>query len=341
MTRAGLSRAFASAAVAVVAVALSGCGGGGKNSVVLYNGQHPQLAAALVSAFEQESGVKVGERSNDTIVLASQILQEGRDSPADVYLSENSPELMTLEQHGLLAKLDPSILSQVPAKYESPTGDWIGVALRVSSLVYNPGRIQASQLPASILDLAQPQWKGKIALAPTDSDFPPVVAAVLAREGEKATSEWLAGIKRNAETYQDEEAVVAAVNRGDVAVGVINQYYWYRLQLEAGKQGTHSALYYFPHDDPGSIVNISGIGVLDSSKHKANAQRFVAFVVSAAGQKLIAKGDDFEYPTRPGVAPNPAVAPLDTIPHSAVNVASLGTDQTTTKLIEQAGLTAG
>jgi iron(III) transport system substrate-binding protein len=341
MKKAGLRTGSTSVALLVLIVALSGCGGDGKKSIVLYNGQHPQLVSALVSAFQKESGVKVGERSNDTIVLASQILQEGSHSPADVYLSENSPELMTLEQHGLLSKLDSSILSQVPARYESPNGDWIGVALRVSSLVYNSGKIPASKLPASILDLAQPQWKGKVALAPTDSDFPPVVAAVLAREGKKATIAWLAGIKRNAETYQDEEAVVAAVNHGDVAVGVINQYYWYRLRLETGQKGMHSALYYFPHDDPGSIVNISGIGVLDSSKHKENAQKFVAFVVSEAGQKLIAKGDDFEYPTRPGVAPNQAVPPLDTIPHTPVSVASLGTDQKTTKLIEQAGLAAG
>ena len=205
-----------------------------------------------------------------------------------------------------------------------------------------PGSIPASKLPASILDLAQPQWKGKVALAPTDSDFPPVVAAVLAQEGEKATNAWLAGIKRNAETYQDEEAVVAAVNRGDVAVGVINQYYWYRLRLEVGKQGMHSALYYFPHSDPGLDRRTSrGSACSTRASTRTNAQRFVAFVVSAAGQKLIAKGDDFEYPTRPGVAPNPAVAPLDTIPHTAVSVASLGTDQKTTKLIEQAGLAAG
>src|SRR5207253_645626 len=108
--------------------------------------------------------------------------------------------------------------------------------------VYNPALVPRSQLPHSILDLTQPRWKGKVALAPTDSDFPPVVGAVIARDGEDAAAEWLRGLKRNAETYQDEEAVVAAVNRGDVASGVINHYYWYRLRLEVGTNGLHSAL---------------------------------------------------------------------------------------------------
>jgi iron(III) transport system substrate-binding protein len=320
-----------------LACLLAGCGGSGKPSIVLYNGQHPALTTALVKAFEKETGIEVRERTSDTIVLAAQILQEGH-SPADVYLSENSPELETLEQRGVLAKLDPSVLRQVPAGYRSPAGKWVGVALRVSSLVYNPPIIRRSRLPASILELAQPQWKGKVALAPADSDFPPVVGAVLAEYGTKKATAWLAGIKRNAAIYQDEEAVVSAVNRGDVALGVINQYYWYRLQLEAGSKAMHSALYYFPGHDPGSIVNISGAAVLASSSHRQNAERFVRFLVSKTAQRILARSDDFEYPTRPGIAPNSALPKLETIPHTSLSVVSLGNDQQSSQLIRQAGL---
>ncbi|MGH2851129.1 MAG: extracellular solute-binding protein [Solirubrobacteraceae bacterium] len=330
-------RAIAVVALAVLAV--TGCGGGNpsKPSITLYNGQHPELTAAMVSAFERATGVSVGVRTNDGVVLADELLQEGGSSPADVYLTENSPELVNLSQHGLLARLPGSILDQVPAADRSPSGTWVGVSLRVSSLVYDPARISRSQLPTSILDLAEPKWKGKVAIAPLDSDFPPVVGAVIATHGAKAATSWLAGLKRNAAIYQDEESVVAAVNRGDEAVGVINQYYWYRLRLETGVRAIRSALYYFPDGDAGSVVNVSGAGVLASSHHRRDAERFVAFLVSRAGQRLISHGDDYEYPVRPGVAPNPALPAFAQIPHTGISVTALGDDLPARQMIVHSG----
>jgi iron(III) transport system substrate-binding protein len=325
------------AALAASVVLLAGCGGSSKPSIVLYNGQHPELTTAMVSAFQRATGISVSQRTNDGVVLADQILQEGRSSPADVYLTENSPELVDLSQRGLLARLPRSILDQVPAADRASNGTWVGVALRVSSLVYDPARISKSQLPSSILDLATPNWKGRVAIAPLDSDFPPVVGAVIATHGKQAAASWLAGLKRNAAVYQDDESVVAAVNRGDEAVGVINQYYWYRLRREIGARAIHSAVYYFPHGDPGSVVNVSGAAVLASSRHRGDAERFVAFLVSPAGQRLISKGDDYEYPVHPGVAPNPELPAFASIPHANIAVGALGNDVKARNMIIQAG----
>jgi iron(III) transport system substrate-binding protein len=326
--------------VAIIGLLLVGCGGGAgsPDGIVLYNGQHPQLTTELVQAFTRQTHIEVSVRTGDGIVLADQILQEGDASPADVYLTENSPELMDLEAHGLLGKLPGSILDQVPIRDRSPVGDWVGVALRVSSLAYDPARISPSRLPKSVLQLAEPQWKGKIALAPTDSDFPPVVGAIIATYGKIAAAHWLAGIKRNAQTYQDEESVVAAVNRGEVAAGLVNQYYWYRLRLELGSNGIHSALYYFRDHDPGSIENISGAAVLASSKHRQAAQALIRFITSATGQHILATSYDFEYPARPGVAPNPTLPPLSSVSPAVLAPAVLGTDQAAVQLIEEAGL---
>jgi iron(III) transport system substrate-binding protein len=321
------------------AVLAVGCGGGsGHSSITLYNGQHTVLTSSLAAAFEKATGVKVQIRTDDSAVLADQIIQEGSASPADVYISENSPELMELQRRGLLTALPQSILRETPNADESPAGDWVGMALRVSSLVYDTARVSPSQLPASILDLAQPQWKGKIAISPTDSDFPPIVGAVIAKHGAAAARTWLAGLKRNAKIYQDEESIVAAVNRGDVSTGVINQYYWYRLQLELGKHAMHSKLYYFAPHDVGAVVNISGAAVLASSKQQKNAQRFVSFLVSKAGQKIIVGSDDFEYPVRPDTAANGALPPLASIGHTALSVAALGNGEVAARLIRQAGL---
>ena len=334
-----MSRRCAGVVVLVAAAAIvAGCGGSGRRSLVVYNGQHLQLTRSLASAFEHATGIRVNLRTDDAVVLADQILQEGGSSPADVYLSENSPELVELAERGKLARLPQSVLAQVPARDRAPDGTWVGVALRVSSLVYNPSRISRSHLPHSILDLARPRWKRKVAIAPLDSDFPPVVGAVIATQGATRAARWLAGLKRNADVYQDEEAVVAAVNRGDVATGVINQYYWFRLQREGGKAATHSALYYFPSGDPGSIVNVSGVAVLASTHRRREAERFVAFIVGPAGQRLIAQGDDFEYPARPGISANPALPAFGSIAHTSLQASRLGDDRAAVQLILHAHL---
>jgi iron(III) transport system substrate-binding protein len=296
------------------------------------------MTDALVSAFTRQTGIRVEVKSNDGIVLADQLITEGWASPADVYLTENSPELMALQARGLLARLPQRTLAAIPASDRSPNGQWVGMALRVSSLVYDPKAVSPSTLPKSVLELAQPQWRGKVAFAPTDSDFPPLVSAVIATFGQRAATQWLTGLKANAQVYQDEEAVTAAVDRGDVATGIANQYYWYRLQLQVGSRALRSALYYFPNHDPGSIQNVAGAAVLAHSPHQATANAFVDFLVSPTGQRIVAQSDDFEYPARPGVPPNAALPPLASINPTTLRPAALGTDQAATDLIRQAGL---
>jgi iron(III) transport system substrate-binding protein len=302
------------------------------------HGQHPQLTSALVRAFERQTGIDVRVRTNDGIVLADQLLQEGKSSTADVYLTENSPELVTLDQHGLLGKLDAATLAGAPDRYNAPTGNWMALARRVSALAYDPRLVSASELPSSILQLAGPSWKGKVGLAPTDSDFAPLVGAIIATYGEKAAADWLAGLKRGGQLHQSDEALVAAVNRGDVATGIVNNYYWFRLRLELGAASTHSALYYFPKRDVGSIVNISGAAVLAGAAHPSNAQRFLNFLISREAQEIIARGDDYEYPIRPGVAPNGALPPLNTIAPAVLSPVKLGNDQPAARLVQESGL---
>ena len=158
--------------------------------------------------------------------------------------------------------------------------------------------------------------------APTDSDFPPLVGGVMATKGRAATKRWLLGLKKNANFYADDESVVNAVNRGLASVGIINAYYWYRLRDEVGDGGMHSKLYFFPNRDIGDLENIAGAGVLDSSHNKTDAEKFVAFLASAQAQQILADGNTYEYPTRPGIAPNPVLPPLSQIQPSVVNVAS-------------------
>ncbi|GAN79527.1 iron ABC transporter substrate-binding protein [Acidocella aminolytica] len=308
-------------------------------TLVLYSGQHEQTVNMLVSAFEKKTGIGVKVHSGDGPEVAAQIIQEGTASPADVFFTENSPEIAMLAEKGLLAKVDPSTLAEIPSKYNAPDGTWVGVLARENVLAYNPSMIAASALPASLMDLAKPKWKGKIAIAPSDNDFLPLVNAVVVTHGKAAALAWLKGLKANAKIYDDDEGVVAAVNRGAVATGIINNYYWARLQQELGKAKTHSDIYHFSHGDVGGLINISGAGVLKTSKDPKDAQRFLAFLVSAPAQKMLADTPvTFEYPLRPGIAPNPVLKPFNELQPPAISVSQLGDDASVVTLLHEAGL---
>jgi iron(III) transport system substrate-binding protein len=310
------------------------------NTLILYNGQHEQTANALVAAFEQKTGIDVQVRSDDEDVLANQIVQEGANSPADLIYTENSPALAFLESKGLLASVDPSTLAEVASKYDSPHGDWVGVSARVSVLVYNTTLLSPTQLPTSITQLADPKWKGLLGIAPSETDFQPIVTSLDASEGPTATVNWLEALKANAgsHTYPDNETLVAQVNSGAVAIGVINNYYWYRQRAEDGASAMHSAIAFFAPHDPGYVVDVSGAAVLKSSHHQADAERFLAFVVSPQGQQIIANTDSYEYPLDPNIPAAGGQVPFASLQPDPITIAQLGDGSTAIALLQQAQL---
>lgn len=334
-----LATLSACAALAALATAALGCGStSSHNTLTLYSAQHEQMTNALAKAFERKTGATVRIRFGEDEGLANQIVQEGSASPADVLLSENTPPLELLAGKGLLAQVNGVTLAQVPARYDSPSGRWVGVAARETVLIYNPKLISASQLPASIIDLARPQWKGKLAIAPSEPDFVPIVSAIDKLDGRAATERWLEGFASNAKRYGDNEGIVAAVEDGQVAAGVINHYYWYEQAKEVGAANVHSRLYYFGHRDPGALVDISGAGALKSSNDPALAQRFLAFVVSRQGQSAITHSGDWEYPLVAGVAPPAGLRPFAGLEAPDVGPADLGDGSAPLRLMQQAGL---
>ena len=308
-------------------------------TLTLYSGQHEQTVELLIADFEKESGIKVRVHSGEGPEVANQLVAEGVDSPADVYFTENSPELMLLEKKGLLAKVSPAALASVPAQYSSANGYWLAVLARENVLAYNPANIEESQLPKSLLDLAEPMWKDKIAISPTDADFLPVVGAVLALKGKDATLAWLKGLKNNAQIFDDDEAVAAAVEGGRVATGIINNYYWDRLVIQQGAAATKSRLYHFAHGDVGAVVNVSGAAILKSAPYPDAAQKFLAYLVSERAQQLLATSRvNFEYPLRPGVKPDPMLKPFHELEPPALDAGKLGDDSSVGELLQEAGL---
>jgi iron(III) transport system substrate-binding protein len=279
-------------------------------TITVYSGQHEQTTQALVADFQKRSGVAVRLKSDDESSLAGQLLQEGSASPADVFFAENPPALTRLQENSLLIPVDASTLAQVPKDASSAAGDWVGVSARAVAFATN-NSVAASSLPASVMDLAGPAWKGKLGIAPSETDFSPIITAIIRDKGTDAAKAWLEGLKANGKIFEDNETLIAAIDKGEVQGGLVDHYYWYRLRDEVGASKVDSALHYFPAGDPGALVDVSGAAVLKSSSHVAAAQAFLAYLVSAPAQQIIADSHSYEYPLRPGV-------------ESAANLPSMG-----------------
>jgi iron(III) transport system substrate-binding protein len=334
---------FTAMVLILMGILLDGCGGSSSSSgdsITLYNGQHIQTTDTLVATFERATGIKVNVRSNDEDTLADQIVTEGSNSPADVIYTENSPALEYLQSKGLLAPVNATTLARTPSKFNSPQGNWLGVSARVSVLIYNPSLIDASQLPTSVLQLADPKYMGKLAFAAGETDFQPIVTSIVHTDGKTAALKWLEGIKANAgsHVYPDNETISSQVNRGAVAFGVINQYYWYRMRAELGAGSIHSKIAYFAPRDPGYVIDVSGTAILKSSKNQSAAQKFLAFLVSQQGQKIIAHSLSFEYPIVPGIETAAPETPFGELQPNSITIAQLGDGSTAIALLREAGL---
>ena len=327
-----LHRRLSVLALSVVAtVALSACssaspGGAGDedaDALVIYNAQHEKLTEEWADAFTEETGIAVVLRNGGDSELGNQLVAEGDASTADVFLTENSPAMSLVENAGLLAPVDSATLQTVPEAYRPASGDWTGIAARSTVLVYNPSLIDEADLPASLMDLQDPEWKGRWGAAPSGADFQAIISAMLQTQGSEATATWLDAMNANAEIYNNNIATMKAVNAGDVPVGVIYHYYWYRDQDGTKENSGNTELHYFGNQDPGAFVSVSGGAVLKNATHPEEAQKFLAFLTRTEGQRILGEGYSFEYPVASDVPANPALPALDTLDAPAIDPSTL------------------
>ncbi|MFF1881223.1 iron ABC transporter substrate-binding protein [Pseudarthrobacter sp. NPDC058196] len=337
------------ALAATAALGLTACGGGtpaGDSSasngapsgeITVYNAQHESLTQEWVDAFTAETGIKVTLRQGDDTEMSNQIIQEGQASPADVFLTENSPAMTQVENAGLFADVNKDTLAQVPAEFAPSTGKWTGIAARSTVLVYNKTKLTEDQLPKSMLDLAKPEWKGRWAASPTGADFQAIVSALLELKGEAATEDWLKAMKDNSKAYKGNSTAMKAVNAGEVDAALIYHYYYYGDQAKTGENSNNVTPYYFKNQDPGAFLSVSGGGVLKSSKNAAAAQAFLKFITGKKGQEVLKNGTSFEYAIGSDVPANDKLVPIKDLQAPKVDAAKLNS-QKVSDLMTQAGL---
>jgi iron(III) transport system substrate-binding protein len=328
---------MACAAAVLTAPMLTACGGDDGPFITVYNAQHEELIGEIAPLFEKETGIDVKLRSGDDLELANQLVQEGDASPADVFLTENSPAMSLVDNAGLFTKVDQETLDLIPPEFVPRDDNWIGFMGRSTVAMYNQDAVSEDEMPDSILDFADPEWKGRVSYSPTGADFQAIVSAVLELEGEDVTREWLSGLADNGIEYDGNDVVMESVNSGEVDAGIAYHYYWYRDQKESGDHSDNTRLHWFDDQDPGAFVSVSGAGVLASSDKQTNAQKFVNFLADAQGQQAIADSYALEYPLNPEVSLDPPVRPFSELEPPLVDVATLNSEPVT-ELMQEEGL---
>jgi iron(III) transport system substrate-binding protein len=309
--------------------------------LVIYSGRSESLVQPIIDQFEADTGITVEVRYGGTAELAGVLLEEGENSPADLFYAQDPGGLGAVEAAGLLAQLPEEILSKVPARFAADSGQWVGISGRARVVVYNTEAITdpATQLPADIFDFTKPEWNGRIGWAPTNGSFQAMVTAMRATWGEEKTREWLLGIQANNPTvYPKNTPIVEAVAAGEVQVGFVNHYYLYRFLSESGEEFT-ARNYFLPGGGPGSLLMVSGAGILKSAENTENAQRFIEYLLSKDGQQYFAD-ETFEYPVIEGVTIAEGLQPLAELDAQALDISltDLADLQGTQELLIELGI---
>lgn len=329
-----LTRALA--VVALLALGATACGDD-RSALTVYSGRTENLVGPLLERFVADTGIDIDVKYGGTAELALLLEQEGENTDADVFLAQNPGAEAFLADGGRLASLDQELLDLVDPPYRSAAGRWVGVTGRQRVLVYNRDLVAEAELPASVFDLTEPAFAGQVGVAPENGSFQDFVSAMIVTEGEPATLDWLTAMADNgAPTYPNNNAIVEAVSRGEVPMGLVNHYYNHRFLAE--DPSLPSRNHRFAAGDLGSLVISSGVSVLAGTDQADAAEEFVRYLLAQPAQEYFAR-ETFEYPLAAGVAASTDLPPLDPAAVPEVDYDALGdTLRTTTELIARSGL---
>ncbi len=304
------------------------------DALVVYSGRSESLVSELIQKFETETGTKVQVRYGDTAELAAALLEEGDNSPADVFFAQDAGALGAMQKADKFTQLPDTILNKVAANYRSPQGTWVGISGRERTVDYNVDLVPEAELPQTIFDLTDPKWKGKVGWAPTNGSFQAFVTAMRISEGEDRTREWLEAMKANEpKVYPKNVPIVEALGRGEISLGLVNHYY-----LDRAKQENPSlpVMHHFTND-VGSMINVAGVGILKTTDRSEAAQELINFLLSEEAQSYFAQETD-EYPLMEGVALGEGVKPLSEIETPDVDLSNLDDLEGTLQLLQETGV---
>jgi iron(III) transport system substrate-binding protein len=322
----------------VTALVLAGCGADDSksDSLTVYSGREEELVQPLIDMFEEKTGITVDVRYGESAELAATIAEEGGNSPADVFFSQDPGSLGAVDDE--LAELPQGTLDRVAERFRDSGGKWVGTSGRTRVLAYNTDALTEDQVPDSVFDLTDPAWKGKIGIAPTNASFQAFVTAMRLSAGEERTKQWLIDLKQNdPKTYEKNTPIVEALATGEIELGLVNHYYLYLVKEEQPEAPV--ANHFLAKGDPGALVSVAGAGTLASAGNTEGAQRFIDFLLSDEGQRFYTdSAEEAEYPLVAGIEAKKGLPPLDTLEGPNVDLSTFGAELSTTlELLRETG----
>ncbi|MDP3880549.1 MAG: iron ABC transporter substrate-binding protein [Dehalococcoidales bacterium] len=331
----GLTSFILAATLIFGACAQQGASSPNTQTLTVYSGRSEELVGPIIEQFNSATGINVQVRYGSTSEMAATILEEGSNSPADIYYAQDPGGLGAVEH--LLTPLPENILNKVEPRFRSPEGKWVGISGRARVVVYNPEKFSENDLPDDIWDFTDSKWRGRIGWAPTNGSFQAMVTAMRVLWGEQKTRDWINGIQANQpKVYPNNTTQVAAVAAGEIDIGFPNHYYLYRFLAEQGD--SYPARNYHPRaGGPGAVILVSGAGIMETSKNKETAERFLDFMLSAVAQQYFA-GQTYEYPVVEGVNTHWLLAPLAQINSPDIDMADLDDLKGTLDLLRATGI---
>ncbi|MBE0008204.1 MULTISPECIES: iron ABC transporter substrate-binding protein [unclassified Arthrobacter] len=350
-----MTNRFAAVAAGATILALVGCGSTTEpaaesdtspaatelesdNTFTLYSGRDEALIQPLIDQFEASSGIEVDVRYGNTAELGALLLEEGEQTPAQVFLSQDAGALGALSSAGLFTTLPEDVTAAVPAGFTSTDDSWVGVTGRARVIVYDGEALGADDVPVTVDELTDPEWSGRVGFAPSNASFQAFITAYRVLKGEEAADEWVAALAANdPQIFENNGAVLTAVNEGVVETGLINHYYWFRQAAETGEENMRAQLSYPEAGDPGSIVNVTGAGILSNAGQDADALEFVEFLVSADAQQYFVE-ETFEYPLAEGAEAPEGLPALDSLVNPDLDLSDLESLEQTQELLSKHGL---
>lgn len=326
--------------LALFATVLAGCSSDSDQAsdvteLTVYSGRSEEYIAPFFAEYEKQSGIKLNIRYGDSAELAAQILEEGSNSPADLFLSQDAGSLGAVSEAGLFIELGNDVAVDIPAQFVAANRTWVGVTGRARVLAYSPERV--STLPKSFADLTNPIYKNKVGIAPTNSSFQAFITALIENKGEDFTKKWLTDMKANgAKIYAKNSLIVEAIDKGEIDLGLVNHYYIWETSESLGRP-VKAEVSYFTAGDFGNLINVSGAGVFAASKKQAAAAELINYLTSVAAQQKFVK-DTHEYSLLPGATAPEGVPALDQVGAPTIDLKSLVNIKRTQDLLIEVGL---
>ena len=308
------------------------------NYLLVYSGRSESLVQPLIDQFVEETGIDVEVRYGNTPEMAALLLEEGEATQAGVFLAQDAGALGAISRAGLFTTLPDDIADAVPAGFSSTDGTWVGVTGRARVVVYDAETISEEDLPATAEDIVSPKWAGKVGVAPTNASFQSFITAYRVLKGEGAAESWVGALVSNdPEIFENNTAILEAVESGVVPLGLINHYYWYQLAAERGEENMRSQLWFTELGDPASIVNVTGAGVLTPALLDQDAYDFVSYLISETGQNYFVS-TTYEYPLVPGIAAPEGLPSLESLVNPDLDLSDLETLSDSQELLTRFGL---